>query len=149
MSTLSDLITNGKVRAVGSSSFLASDIVEAQWVSKRRRLTRLRTEQPSYSILARDSGLSMTHLAMSFVTAHLAIASAISGPRTLDQLDDLLLAAAAAAAAEVTLPDDVLDRIDTIVPFGTDVGYSEVTYTPPSLVEPHRRRRSLRDRSAA
>lgn len=146
MSTLSDLITNGKVRAVGSSSFLASDIVEAQWVSKRRRLTRLRTEQPSYSILARDSGLSMTHLAMSFVTAHLAIASAISGPRTLDQLDDLLLAA---AAAEVTLPDDVLDRIDTIVPFGTDVGYSEVTYTPPSLVEPHRRRRSLRDRSAA
>lgn len=212
LSALTDLITSGKVRAVGSSSFLASDIVEAQWVSERRGLARLRTEQPTYSILARgierevlpvcdqygigvltwsplafglltgkyrpgqqaavsasrahwgprhmsdpdkhaaveqlaelarDSGLSMTHLAMGFVTAHPTVTSAIIGPRTHEQLDDLL------AAADVTLTDDILDRIDTIVPPGTDVGYSEITYTPPSLAEPHRRRRSLNDRSAA
>lgn len=53
LSALTDLVTTGKVRAVGSSSFLASDIVEAQRASENRGLVRLRTEQPSYSILAR------------------------------------------------------------------------------------------------
>jgi aryl-alcohol dehydrogenase-like predicted oxidoreductase len=53
LSALTDLVTSGKVRAIGSSSFLASDIVEAHWASENRGLARLRTEQPSYSILAR------------------------------------------------------------------------------------------------
>lgn len=55
LSALTDLLTAGKARAIGSSSFLASDIVEAHWISERRGLARLRTEQPSYSILARAS----------------------------------------------------------------------------------------------
>ncbi|WP_255182548.1 aldo/keto reductase [Rhodococcus sp. WWJCD1] len=55
LSALTDLVTSGKVRAVGSSNFLPSDITEAQWVSERRGLIRLRTEQPSYSILARGT----------------------------------------------------------------------------------------------
>ena len=53
LSALSDLVHSGKVRAIGASSFPASDIVEAQWVAERRGLQRFRTEQPPYSILNR------------------------------------------------------------------------------------------------
>jgi aryl-alcohol dehydrogenase-like predicted oxidoreductase len=54
LSVLTDLMRAGKVRAVGSSTFPASDIVEAQWVAERRGLARFRTEQPPYSILNRS-----------------------------------------------------------------------------------------------
>jgi aryl-alcohol dehydrogenase-like predicted oxidoreductase len=39
--------------------------------------------------LANGAGLSMTHLAMGFSIAHPGVTSAISGPRTHEQLDDL------------------------------------------------------------
>jgi aryl-alcohol dehydrogenase-like predicted oxidoreductase len=53
LSVLTDLVRAGKVRAIGTSSLPASDIVEAQWVAERRGLQRFRTEQPPYSILNR------------------------------------------------------------------------------------------------
>jgi aryl-alcohol dehydrogenase-like predicted oxidoreductase len=53
LSALTDLIRSGKVRAIGSSTTPASEIVEAQWVAERRGLERFRTEQPPYSILNR------------------------------------------------------------------------------------------------
>ena len=53
LSALSDLVRAGKVRYIGSSTFPASQIVEAQWVSRERRLERFVTEQPPYSMLAR------------------------------------------------------------------------------------------------
>src|SRR5579859_4800652 len=53
LSALTDLLRAGKVRAIGSSTFPASEIVEAQWVAERRGLARFRTEQPPYSILNR------------------------------------------------------------------------------------------------
>ncbi|MFF1738698.1 aldo/keto reductase [Streptomyces mirabilis] len=53
LSALTDLVRAGKVRAIGTSSFPASDIVEAQWVAERRGLMRFRSEQPTYSILNR------------------------------------------------------------------------------------------------
>ncbi|WP_406151885.1 aldo/keto reductase [Streptomyces sp. NBC_01012] len=212
LSALTDLIGSGKVRAIGSSSFLASDIVEAQWISERRGLARLRTEQPSYSILARgierdvlpvverhgmgvltwsplswglltgkyragqntpvsasraqwgprhmsdhakfaaveelapladEAGISITHLAMAFVMAHPTVTSAIIGPRTPDQLDDLL------AGTNISLSDDILDRVDEIAPPGTDTGVTDVSYTPPALAQATQRRRPIADRSAA
>ncbi|WP_245881764.1 aldo/keto reductase, partial [Streptomyces milbemycinicus] len=54
LSVLSDLVRAGKVRAVGSSTFPAEQIVEAQWTSERRGHVRFRSEQPPYSILARS-----------------------------------------------------------------------------------------------
>ena len=54
LSVLTDLMRAGKVRAIGSSTFPASEIVEAQWVAERRGLARFRTEQPPYSILNRS-----------------------------------------------------------------------------------------------
>ncbi|WP_431034990.1 aldo/keto reductase [Streptomyces sp. P6-2-1] len=53
LSALTDLVRAGKVRAIGTSSFPASYLVEAQWVAERRGLQRFRTEQPNYSILDR------------------------------------------------------------------------------------------------
>ena len=47
---------------------------------------------------------------MAFAVAHPAVTAAIIGPRTMEQLTDLL------AGADVTLGDDVLDQIDQIVP---------------------------------
>jgi aryl-alcohol dehydrogenase-like predicted oxidoreductase len=210
LSALSDLIRTGKVRAIGSSSMPASDIVEAQWVAERHGLERFRTEQPNYSILnrgietevlpvaqrygmgtlvwaplargmltgrirkdeqsdsrrvammtslrdqrrldaveqlillAQEAGLLMTHLAVAFAIAHPGVTSAIIGPRTMEQLNDLL------AGAEVTLTDDILDRIDAIVPPGTNVGMAdEAAYLPPSLGISGLRRRPLDDRAVA
>jgi aryl-alcohol dehydrogenase-like predicted oxidoreductase len=209
LSAMTDLVRSGKVRAIGTSTMPASDIVEAQWVAERRGLERFRTEQPPYSILnrsierevlpvaqrygmgilvwgplgqgmltgrvrrgqdtevrrakmhkafsddrrldaveqliplAREAGLSMTHLAMAFAIAHPGVTSALLGARTMEQLDDLL------AGVDVALTDEVLDRIDEIVPPGTDIGTLDQAYVPPALQETGLRRRPLQERSAA
>jgi aryl-alcohol dehydrogenase-like predicted oxidoreductase len=94
--------------------------------------------------LAEQAGLPMTHLAMAFVIAHPGVTSAIIGPRTMEQLDDLL------ASADVALTDDVLDRIDEIVPPGTDVGEPDQSaYRPPAIQRPELRRRPASERAAA
>ncbi|HKE75969.1 MAG TPA: aldo/keto reductase [Acidimicrobiales bacterium] len=53
LSALSDLVRQGKVRYLGSSTFPAETIVEAQWTSERRGHHRFRVEQPPYSIFVR------------------------------------------------------------------------------------------------
>jgi deazaflavin-dependent oxidoreductase (nitroreductase family) len=210
LSALSDLIHSGKVRTIGSSTFPAADVVEAQWIAERRGLERFRTEQPPYSIvnrsierevlpicqrygmgtlvwsplgqglltgrfrkgqptdthrstlhgqhfadhrklevveqlipLAESAGLPMTHLAMAFAIAHPGVTSAIIGPRTEEQLEDLL------ASTDVTLDDEVLDQIDEIAPPGTDAGPNDVAYTPPAISDVTLRRRPVAERSAA
>ena len=93
--------------------------------------------------LANEAGLPMTHLAMAFAIAHPGVTSAIIGPRTMEQLDDLL------SSADVTLDDEVLDRIDEIAPPGTDAGPNDVAYTPPAISSVSLRRRPVAERSAA
>ena len=79
---------------------------------------------------------------MAFTIAHPGVSSAIIGPRTMEQLDDLL------AGVDVILTDDVLDRIDEIVPPGTDIGTLDQALRPPGIPEaqpaPPRPRRPLR-----
>jgi aryl-alcohol dehydrogenase-like predicted oxidoreductase len=53
LGALTDLVRAGKVRYIGSSTFPASRIVEAQWVAERRVRERFVCEQPPYSILVR------------------------------------------------------------------------------------------------
>jgi aryl-alcohol dehydrogenase-like predicted oxidoreductase len=53
LGALTDLVQQGKVRYIGSSSFSAGEIFEAQWTARDRRLERFRTEQPPYSLLVR------------------------------------------------------------------------------------------------
>ena len=80
---------------------------------------------------------------MAFVIAHPGVTAALLGPRTMEQLDDLL------AGAEVVLSDDILDRIDAIVPPGTDVGQLQMAYNPPAVTNPTLRRRPTSERTAA
>jgi aryl-alcohol dehydrogenase-like predicted oxidoreductase len=53
LSALTDLQRQGKIRAFGSSTYPAHEVVEAQWVAERRGLGRFVTEQPPYSMLVR------------------------------------------------------------------------------------------------
>jgi len=53
LGALSDLVAAGKVRAIGSSTFPAWQIVQAQWVAEQRGRERFVCEQPPYSMLIR------------------------------------------------------------------------------------------------
>jgi aryl-alcohol dehydrogenase (NADP+) len=87
--------------------------------------------------------LSMPHLAMAFAISHPGVTSALLGARTMEQLDDLL------SAVDIVLSDDVLDRIDEIVPPGTDIGTLDQAYVPQAIQMTELRRRPLSERSAA
>ncbi|WP_442737952.1 aldo/keto reductase [Streptomyces pseudogriseolus] len=209
LSVLTDLMRAGKIRAIGSSTTPATEMVEAQWVAERRGLQRFRTEQPTYSILnrgierevlpvaerygmgvmvwspmagglltgryrkgqttdskrasfgfkhlsderrldvveqliplAEEAGIKMTHLAVAFTIAHPGVTSALIGPRTMNHLQDLL------DGMDTTLSDDLLDKIDEIVPPGTDIGALDMAYNPPAITETALRRRPTATRSA-
>jgi aryl-alcohol dehydrogenase-like predicted oxidoreductase len=59
LGALTDLVQQGKVRYIGSSSYSAGEIVEAQWAARDRRRERFRTEQPPYSLLVRGIELDV------------------------------------------------------------------------------------------
>jgi aryl-alcohol dehydrogenase-like predicted oxidoreductase len=207
LGALSDLVHQGKIRYIGTSTFDPSAIVEGQWIAERRGRERVVSEQPPYSILVRgierevlpvaeryglaiipwsplaggwlagryrpghapskraeriparynasnpanagkieavdrltvlaeEAGVSLIHLALAFVLHHPAVTSAIIGPRTLDQLESQL------GVDKVTLTPELLDRIDEIVPPGTNLNPADAGYQPPALTDPTLRRRS-------
>jgi aryl-alcohol dehydrogenase-like predicted oxidoreductase len=207
LGALSDLVHAGKVRYIGSSTFPASQIVEAQWAAQSRGLERFVCEQPPYSMLIRsveadvlptcqrhgmgvipwsplaggwlsgkwrlgseeltsrrsamlperydlsvpgnqrkleaadalarvaeEAGMTLIELALAFVIRHPAVTAAIIGPRTMEHLESQL------PAAERELSDEVLDRIDEIVPPGANVNPADAGWQNPAL-EPAARRR--------
>jgi hypothetical protein len=66
--------------------------------------------------------------------------SAILGPRTMQQLDDLL------AGADAALSDEIMDRIDEVVAPGTDAGPMGAVYAPPAVTQASLRRRPTEGR---
>ncbi len=207
LGALSDLVAQGKIRYFGSSTFPASEIVEAQWTARERGLHRFVCEQPPYSLLVRgieadvlptcqrhgmgvipwsplaggwlsgrwrtgveppssgraarqperydlsrpgnqrkleaadalarlaeEADMSLVHLAIAFVIRHPAVTAAIIGPRTMDQLESQL------GAAEMALDESLLDRIDEIVPPGTNVDPKDAGWENPALHPSARRR---------
>jgi aryl-alcohol dehydrogenase-like predicted oxidoreductase len=85
--------------------------------------------------LADAAGLTLIHLALAFVLRHPTVTSPIIGPRTMEQLESQL------GALDVHLDDELLDRIDEIVPPGTNFTPHDAGYTPPELEDASRRRR--------
>jgi aryl-alcohol dehydrogenase-like predicted oxidoreductase len=211
LGALTDLVRAGKIRYLGSSTFPAHLIVEAQWVAERRGRERFVCEQPPYSMLVRGieadvlpvceryrmavipwsplaggwlsgryrkgaeapastragriprrydlslpenqrkldaadrlaqlaekAGLTLIELAIAFVLRHPAVTAPIIGPRTMEQLESQL------RALEVQLDDELLDRIDEIVPPGTNFNPADSGWTPPALADSARRRRPTR-----
>jgi aryl-alcohol dehydrogenase-like predicted oxidoreductase len=84
--------------------------------------------------LADEAGMTLIEMAIAFVIRHPAVTSAIIGPRTMEHLESQL------GAADVELSDDVLDRIDEIVPPGTNLNPADGGWVNPAL-EPAARRR--------
>ncbi|HEX2772016.1 MAG TPA: aldo/keto reductase [Micromonosporaceae bacterium] len=93
--------------------------------------------------LAADIGCTLPQLAVAFTVAHPGVTSAILGPRTMQQLDDLVKGAA------LTLDDAVLDRIDEIVAPGTNLYQPNAAFPLPPLADVARRRRPVAERAAA
>jgi len=86
--------------------------------------------------LAAEAGLPLAHLAIAFVRAHPAVTAVLIGPRRPEHLADLL------AGADVELSDDILDRIDDIVPPGVDVNPDDIFINPtPPIADKRLRRR--------
>jgi aryl-alcohol dehydrogenase-like predicted oxidoreductase len=84
--------------------------------------------------LADEAGITLIQLALAFVIRHPAVTAAIIGPRTIEHLDSQL------GAADVELSDEVLDRIDEIVPPGVNVNPADAGWDNPALRPATRRR---------
>ncbi len=74
-------------------------------------------------------------MALAFAIGHPAVTAAIIGPRTMEQLESQL------GAVDVQLDAAVLDRIDEIVPPGTNFNSADSGWVPPSIEESALRRR--------
>ncbi len=85
--------------------------------------------------IAGGAGLTLTQLALAWNIEHPAVTSALLGPRTEEQLDDLL------AAVDIRLDVEVLDAIDEVVPPGTDLNPADKGWSAPGLAAELRRRR--------
>ena len=86
--------------------------------------------------------VTLPELAVAFTCAHPSVTSTIIGPRTMEQLEATL------KGASLTLEDATLDRIDSIVPPGTNVYVPDGVWQPRPLAEASLRRRPPSDRSA-
>jgi aryl-alcohol dehydrogenase-like predicted oxidoreductase len=84
--------------------------------------------------LAEEAGISLIHMALAFVLEHPAVTAPIIGPRTMEQLESQL------GATEIELDSELLDRIDEVVPPGTNLNPVDAGYSPP---EARARRRRL------
>ena len=129
-------LLTGRVRKNQDNNLRRSGVV--RHLNDERRIDTVEALIP----LAAEAGLPLTHLAMAFTITHPGVTSALIGVRTMDHLDSLL------AGLDVTLTDDILDRIDEIVPPGTDIGTLDQAYQPSALTSPTLRRRSLAARAA-
>jgi aryl-alcohol dehydrogenase-like predicted oxidoreductase len=92
--------------------------------------------------VAEGLGRTLPELALAFAVTHPAVTSVITGPRTMEHLESTL------KAADLTLDDKTLDRIDEIVPPGTDLYPADGAWRPVSLTDPTKRRRPVAERSA-
>jgi aryl-alcohol dehydrogenase-like predicted oxidoreductase len=122
----------GKYRAAGdapagSRAATNPDHFDGRNEAKADAVDRLRR-------IAADAGLPLTHIALAWAAEHPAVTSVLLGPRTDEQLVDLL------GATDVELDDATLDAIDEVVAPGTDLNPADAGWTPPGLAPAARRR---------
>jgi aryl-alcohol dehydrogenase-like predicted oxidoreductase len=122
----------GKYRAAGdapegSRAATNPDHFDGDNAAKAAAVDRLRT-------VADQTGLALAHLALAWAAEHPVVSSVLLGPRTDEQLIDLL------GAMDVELDADTLDAIDEVVAPGTDLNPADAGWTPPGLAPAARRR---------
>ena len=110
LGALTDLVHQGKVRYIGSSSFSAGQIVDAQWVARDRHLERFRTEQPPYSLLVRGVELDVLPTAqrhgMGILTYSPLAGGWLSGRWSADATPTSPARQRLAARFDMSLPDN-------------------------------------------
>lgn len=84
--------------------------------------------------IAAEAGVTLTELALAWSTEHPDVTSALIGPRTEEQLDELL------RAGSLRLDAATLDAIDDVVAPGTDLNPADRGWVPPGLATGRRRR---------
>ena len=133
----------GRTGATGSTSRprLAPRVGRSGETRSPRQFDRPRPENQrkldlveSLAKISADAGISMTHMAIAFTLAHPGVTSAIIGPRTMEQLADVL------AGADVRLDEATLDAIDELVPPGTSSTRTTAGFSPWWLEASARRR---------
>jgi aryl-alcohol dehydrogenase (NADP+) len=98
--------------------------VAAQFDESRPEIQRKLDLVEDLVTIADRAGISMAHMAVAFTLAHPAVTSAIIGPRTIEQLEDLV------KGADIRLDTDTLDAIDELVPPGTLVDENDRGFDP-------------------
>ena len=86
--------------------------------------------------IATDAGMSLTHMALAWCGEHPAVSTSLLGPRTEEQLEDLL------GAADVSLDEATLDLIDEVNRPGVLLNPDDQDWSSPDLEPDARRRRS-------
>jgi aryl-alcohol dehydrogenase-like predicted oxidoreductase len=130
LGALTDLVHQGKVRYIGSSSFAAGEIVDAQWAAHERRLERFRTEQPPYSILVRGIELDVLPTArrhgMGILTYSPLAGGWLSGSWSADSAPTSPARQRLVARFDMSLPENQrkLEAVDQLANVADDAGIS-------------------------
>ena len=130
LGALTDLVHQGKVRYIGSSSFSAGEIVEAQWTARERRLERFRTEQPPYSLLVRGIELDVLPTAqrhgMGILTYSPLAGGWLSGSWSADSSPTSPARQRLAARFDMSLVENQrkLDAVEQLAKVADDAGIS-------------------------
>jgi aryl-alcohol dehydrogenase-like predicted oxidoreductase len=128
LGALTDLVQQGKVRYIGSSSFSAGQIVEAQWTARDRNLQRFRTEQPPYSLLVRGVELDVLPTAqrhgMGILTYSPLAGGWLSGSWTADSSPSSPARRRLAARFDMSLPENQrkLEAVQELAEVAVDAG---------------------------
>jgi aryl-alcohol dehydrogenase-like predicted oxidoreductase len=130
LSALTDLVQQGKVRYIGSSSYSAGEIVEAQWTAHARNLQRFRTEQPPYSLLVRGIELDVLPTArrhgMGILTYSPLAGGWLSGSWSADSSPTSPARQRLAARFDMSLPENQrkLQAVQELAKISDDAGVS-------------------------
>jgi aryl-alcohol dehydrogenase-like predicted oxidoreductase len=128
LGALTDLVQQGKVRYIGSSSYSGSEIVEAQWTARERRLERFRTEQPPYSLLVRGIELDVLPTAqrhgMGILTYSPLSGGWLSGNWTADSSPTSPARQRLVARFDMSLPENQrkLEAVEQLAQVADDAG---------------------------
>lgn len=128
LGALTDLVQQGKVRYIGSSSFSAGQIVAAQWTARDRNLQRFRTEQPPYSLLVRGIELDVLPTAqrhgMGILTYSPLAGGWLSGSWTADSSPTSPARRRLAARFDMSLPENQrkLEAVEELAKVADDAG---------------------------
>jgi aryl-alcohol dehydrogenase-like predicted oxidoreductase len=106
-----------------------------RWDAERAEVQRKYDLVEALEALAKEADLPLPHLAMAFASEHPSVSSAIVGPRTLAQAEELL------SGLEVTLTRELLDRIDALAAPGADLDPRDTSVSVPALEDVRERRR--------